>query len=66
MNIGMSIRLLREKRGMSQAELSKKINISQSMLCQIERGTKTPSLPLSVEIASALGCTINDIIKEKE
>lgn len=66
MNIGMSIRLLREKRGMSQAELSKKINISQSMLCQIERGTKTPSLPLGAEIASALGCTINDIISEKE
>ncbi|WP_367116936.1 MULTISPECIES: hypothetical protein [Anaerotruncus] len=39
---------------MTQAELTEKINVTQSMLCQIKRGAKAPSLPLSTEIAAAL------------
>ena len=62
MNVGASIRSIREKKGMSQVELAEKVNVTQSMLCQIERGTKSPSLPLSTEIAVALGCTLNDIV----
>ncbi|MBO5990948.1 MAG: helix-turn-helix transcriptional regulator [Lentisphaeria bacterium] len=49
---------------MTQKELAEKVNVDQSMICQIERGTKTPSLPLSVEIAEALGCDIHDLFKE--
>lgn len=63
MNIGASIRHIREKKGMSQAELAEKVNVSQSMLCQIERGTKSPSLALSIEIVSVLGCTLNEIVE---
>lgn len=63
MNVGASIRSIREKKGMSQVELAEKVNVTQSMLCQIERGTKAPSLPLSTEIAAALGCTLNDIVE---
>lgn len=61
MNIGASIRHIRKEKGMSQVELAKKVNVTQSMLCQIERGTKAPSLPLSMEIANVLGCTLNEI-----
>lgn len=63
MNVGAAIRHIREKRGMTQATLAEKINVTQSMLCQIERGTKTPSLPLSIEIAEALSCTLNELIE---
>ena len=63
MNVGASIRSIREKKGMSQVELAEKVNVTQYMLCQIERGTKVPSLPLSTEIAAALGCTLNDIVE---
>lgn len=63
MNTGAAIRSLRKKSGITQAELAEKIHVSQAMLCQIERGTKLPSLPLSVEIATALGCTVNDILE---
>lgn len=62
MNTGAAVRRIREEKGMTQAELAGSINITQSMLCQIERGTKTLSLPLSVEIASVLGCTLDDIV----
>lgn len=62
MNVGAAIRSIRKERGMSQVELAGKVHITQSMLCQIERGTKAPSLPLSTEIADALNCTLNDIV----
>ena len=46
-------------KGMTQAELAEKINVTQSMLCQIERGTKAPSWPLGTEIAVELNCALN-------
>lgn len=55
MNVGANVRAIRQGRGLSQAQLADMVNISQSMLCQIERGTKVPTLPLSVEIAAILG-----------
>lgn len=66
MNTGAAIRSMREQKGITQAELAEKIHVSQPMLCQIERGTKSPSLPLSAEIAAVLGCTVNDILEAAE
>lgn len=63
MSIGENIRRLREEKGMSQAYAAEKAGISQAMLCQIERGTKNPSLQVSLEIAKLLGCTIEDIVR---
>ena len=48
-------------KGMTQAELAEKINVTQSMLCQIERGTKAQSWPLGTEIAVELNCALNDL-----
>ena len=62
MSIGANIKSKRLERDMTQKELAEKVNVDQSMICQIERGTKTPSLPLSVEIAEALGCDIHALV----
>lgn len=62
MNIGDNIKELRENLGFTQAELAAKVGITQSMLCQLERGTKIPSLPLSVALADALECDLHQII----
>lgn len=64
MNLGASIKAIRKSKGVSQVELAEKIGVSQAMLCQIERGTKSLSLPLGVDIAKALGCTIDDIVND--
>lgn len=64
MNIGANIRRIRQEKGIPQARLAQRVEISQSMLCQIERGTKVPTLPLSVEIAAALGCELNHLIAD--
>ena len=66
MNVGASIRAIRESRGMTQEDLAKKILVSQSMLCQVERGTKSPSFPLVVDISKALGCEVSDFINDTQ
>ncbi len=62
MNAGIKIAKLREAKNVSQAALAEEVGITRSMLCQIERGTKTVTLPLAVQIVKALGARITDII----
>lgn len=63
MSIGTNIKATRVKRGMTQKELAEQVNVDQSMICQIERGTKMPTVPLAKQIADALGCKIQDFLE---
>ena len=65
MSIGANIRRIREEKGLKQVELAKMANVTQAMICQIERGIKPPSLPLSVDIAKVLECSIDDLVEER-
>ena len=60
MSIGENIKRIREANGLKQVDLAERANISQSMLCQLERGTKTLSAPLQKVFADILGCDVND------
>lgn len=62
MNIGENIKKLREEKGISQNELAKQVGITQSMVAQIERGTKTITVPLGKKIADVFECTVDDLI----
>lgn len=61
MGIGDNVRLLRENKQLQQAELAAQLGITQSMLSQIERGTKALSLALAVDIAKTLGSNLEQI-----
>ena len=64
MIISVSIKAKRLECGLTQKELADKVGVDQSMICQIERGTKSPTLALSVEIAAALGCDVCEFTKD--
>lgn len=64
MNIGKNIKIMRIKAGLQQVELAEKLGVSQSMICQIERGTKSCTMQLGAEIAEVLGCTIGDLMTD--
>lgn len=66
MSIGTNVKTKRLKLGMTQKVLADKVNVDQSLICQIERGSKTPNLLLGKEIADALGCRIDDLFAEQE
>lgn len=62
LRIGERIRELRTRRGLSQAELARMLDITPSALCQIEGNQVYPSLPLLVEIAQALGQGLDGLL----
>lgn len=63
MSVGENIRRTREKLGMTQADVAGRAGVTQAMLCQIERGTKNPSLQLGAEIAKVLGCSLESLLE---
>ncbi len=64
MSVGSNIRRLRENKKIQQKFLAEKAGITQSMLSQIEKGVKNPSLQIGKEIADILGCKMEDLLAE--
>ena len=62
MSVGDNIRRIREKAGLTQVYVAKQVGVTSVMLCQIERGTKNPSLQVGAEIAKVLGCSIENLL----
>jgi Predicted transcriptional regulators len=62
MNVGKNIRRIREQTGFTQAYVAEQAGVTQAMLCQIERGTKNPSLQLGAEIARILNCSLESLL----
>ncbi len=62
LRIGERIKELRSRRGLSQAELARMLDITPSALCQIEGNQVYPSLPLLVEIAQTLGQGLDGLL----
>mgnify|MGYP002801776163 CR=1 FL=1 len=66
MSIGEKLRELRQKKGLSQEELAKAVQVSQPWISQIERGTKILTVPLAKELASFFQCSVVELIGEEE
>lgn len=62
MSVGENILRIRKDKGITQSYLAEQVGISQAMLCQIERGTKNPSLQVGIEIAKMLECRVEDLL----
>ena len=64
MSVGNNIRRLRENKKIQHKFLAEKAGVTQSMLSQIEKGIKNPSLQVGKEIADILGCKMEDLLAE--
>ncbi len=60
--IGIRIRRLRKEQGFTQQKLAELSNQEPSNLSHIERGATKLSLPTIVNIANALGVTVDDLL----
>jgi transcriptional regulator with XRE-family HTH domain len=62
--LGGNIKILRARRGLSQADLSEKADISINFLSNIERGIKFPQPDMLSKLAKALGVEVNKLFLE--
>lgn len=63
--IGANIRLIREKRQLSQRQLALNAGVSPSYIAYIEKGIRTPSLATLSRIARCLGVTPEAFFQNK-
>jgi transcriptional regulator with XRE-family HTH domain len=57
--LGNRIRELRNRAGITQAQLADRVDISHEFMSRLERGLKAPSLDSAAKIANALGVTLS-------
>ena len=60
--IGQRIRILRKEKGLSQLELSNKLNINMDHLSRIENGNKGMSLDLLIEFSKHFSVSTDYIL----
>ena len=54
----------RTRLGLSQAELAKKLGVSQAAVSLWELGSASPNSSLLLKLADALECTVDELLKE--
>lgn len=59
------LREIRKRCGITQMQLAEIIGVDQSTISQWETGHALPSLKIAVKLANALGCKVDDLIKEE-
>ena len=64
MSVGENIKAKRHAASMTQEELAIAVGSGQSMIAQIEQGSKIPNLILGRDIAKVLQCDLNDLVRE--
>ncbi len=64
--LGKRIRLLRKSKGFTQEDLGEKAGLSYKFVGEIERGEVNISLDSLLNIADALGVTINDLFPSEK
>ena len=62
--LGVSLRSLREQRGMSRERLARLADVSSDTVRKIERGLTTPELFTFAALAEQLGVSIDEVVAE--
>ena len=57
------IKTLREKAGLKQVDLARKLNVGQSAVAMWETGLVMPRTDKLPKLAEILGCTIDELLK---
>ncbi len=61
--IRMNLRKLREKAGLSQAELGNLVGLKQTTISQYESGAREPNLDLTQKIADVLDVSLDELVR---
>ena len=61
--LGQNLKNIRTKKGISQGDISRKLNMDRGYISSVENGKKNPTLLTLGKIAGALNVGIEDLIK---
>ncbi|MBM7645602.1 transcriptional regulator with XRE-family HTH domain [Scopulibacillus daqui] len=66
MSFAENLKNTRKRKGLTLEELAEKCQVSRSMLSQIERDEKQPTIKVASQIAEGLGTTISQLLDEQK
>ena len=59
----MNLATIRQQKGLSQQELSRRSGVAQSVISNIEKGkTPAPRINTVLALAQSLGCTLEELV----
>ncbi len=62
--LGAAVRRRRRAQGLTLEALAEASGVSATMLSEVERGVKNPTVRLAYQVARALGCTLTDLLED--
>ena len=63
MRLDNTLKRGRDRLGLSQQALADRVGVSRQAICAIEAGRQTPSTSLALQLAHALGCTVENLFQ---
>jgi transcriptional regulator with XRE-family HTH domain len=61
--LGLNLKRIRTKKGISQGDIARDLEVSRGFISTIENGKTNPTLATIAKLAKALGVAIEDLIK---
>jgi transcriptional regulator with XRE-family HTH domain len=61
--LGQNLKKIRTQKGISQGDISRKLDMDRGYISRLENGMKNPTLSTIQKIADFLGVGIDDLIK---
>ena len=58
-----SLRHMRREAGVTQAEMAKRLGLSQSTIARAEKGNQNLTLKMIDELCAALGCDVTELLE---
>ena len=60
---GVTLRAYRLEKGLTQEQLSERVDVVRSFICTLESGKKQPSLDMMLRLADALGVRPGELVE---
>lgn len=61
----VAIKVMRKQKNMTQADLAELLGVTPAAISRYESGERIPDIVTAAKIANALGCKVDDLIKEE-
>lgn len=61
----VAIKVMRKRKNMTQADLAELLGVTPAAISRYESGERIPDIVTAAKIAAALGCKVDDLIKEE-
>ncbi len=61
-SFGIVLRMHRQENGLTQEQLSERVDVVRSFICSLENGKKQPSLNMIFRLAAALGVRPGELV----